>query len=305
MVEADSLVKRFGEVIAVDNLSFHIEKNEVLGFLGPNGAGKTTTMRMLTGYFTPTSGEVRINGVDMVENPREAKRFIGYLPEHPPLYPDMTVKEYLRFVAELHGVKKIRERLDYVQKVCSLSPVWNRLISQISKGFCQRVGLAKAIVHNPSVIVLDEPTIGLDPEQIIETRNLIKSLGEEHSVILSTHILSEANMTCDRVMIINRGKLVGEGTPERLSEELQSKRNIALIVGREIDKSLFSGIPVEIQKQEKLDDRFRLELSFPAEDDLCPELARRITEAGISLYQMQEKKPTLEEIFLSLVKEVL
>ena len=305
MVEAVSLVKRFGEVTAVDNLSFRVEKNEVLGFLGPNGAGKTTTMRMLTGYFTPTSGEVYINGISMVENPREAKRFIGYLPEHPTLYPDMRVEEYLRFVAELHGVKRMKERLDYVREVCSLSPVWNRLISQISKGFWQRVGLAMAIVHNPSVIILDEPTIGLDPEQIIETRNLIKTRGKEHSVILSTHILSEANMTCDRVMIINKGRLVGEGTPERLSENLRKKRNISLVVGSEVAKTLFSGIPVEIQKQEKLDDKFRLELSFPAEEDLCPELVRRITEAGISLYQMQEKKPTLEEIFLSLVKEAL
>lgn len=218
MIEVKDLVKRYGNHTAVDHLSFHVEKGKIYGFLGPNGAGKSTTMNMLTGYLAATEGQILINGHDISEEPMEAKRCIGYLPELPPLYQDMTPLEYLRFVAELKGVsrKDRDEMLEHIMEETRIMDVKDRLIRHLSKGYRQRVGLAQALVGDPEILILDEPMVGLDPKQIIEIRELIRSLGEKHTVILSSHILSEIASVCDQVMIISHGKLVASDTPENL-----------------------------------------------------------------------------------------
>lgn len=220
MIKVKNLTKRFGDLVAISDLSFNLDKGEILGFLGPNGAGKTTTMRILTCYIPPTSGEVSIAGFDTFKNPMEVKKRIGYLPEHPPLYYDMTVKSYLKFVSKIRGIpaKERKRQLDWVIDKCSLQDVINRLIGNISKGFKQRVGLAQAIIHNPEILILDEPTIGLDPRQISEIRELIKSLAGEHSIILSTHILPEVTMICNRALIMNRGKLIAQESLKTLTD---------------------------------------------------------------------------------------
>src|SRR5262245_4339985 len=223
MIEVENLTKRYGRTTAVDHVSFRVQKGEILGFLGPNGAGKTTTMRVLTCYLPPTEGAARVAGYDVFEQPLEVKRRVGYLPEAPPLYPDMEVLEYLDFCAKLKGVPKAsrRARIDDAIEKTRLGEVRRKQTGRLSKGYRQRVGLAQAILHNPDVLILDEPTAGLDPKQIIETRELIKGLGGEHTVVLSTHILPEVSMTCGRVVIINRGKVVAEDTPENLTQRLR------------------------------------------------------------------------------------
>src|SRR5271157_6471890 len=210
MIEVENLSKRYGPTLAVSGVSFSVQKGEVLGFLGPNGAGKTTTMRVITGFFPPTEGKVRVAGYDVVDEPLEAKRRTGYLPESPPVYPDMTVAEYLAFVGRIKGVsgRELKSRMADVSEKCAVTDVQNRQIGKLSKGYRQRVGLAQALIHNPEVLVLDEPTAGLDPKQIIETRQLIKGLAGQHTVILSTHILPEVSKTCQRVVVINAGKIV-------------------------------------------------------------------------------------------------
>ncbi len=220
MIEVRDLVKRYGDHVAVDGISFSVGKGEILGFLGPNGAGKTTTMRVLTCYQPPTSGTVEVCGFDVEKDPDEIKKRIGYLPEVPPLYNEMTPESYLAFVARLKGVpsKEVKERVDWACSRCGLDDVRKRLIQNLSKGYKQRVGLAQAIIHKPEVLILDEPTIGLDPKQIREIRELIKELGKEHTIILSTHILPEVTMTCDKVVIINRGKIAAQGSLEELTK---------------------------------------------------------------------------------------
>lgn len=219
MIEAQNLIKRYGQIKAVDDISFKIEKGEIVGFLGPNGAGKTTTMRMLTGFIPATGGQALIGGFDVAKDPIEVKKRLGYLPEQPPLYPDMTVISYLRFISKIKGMDKAvrSDRIDWAIGKCGLIEVSKRLIGNLSKGFKQRVGLAQAIVHNPEVLILDEPTIGLDPRQIREIRELIKELAGEHTVILSTHILPEVTMTCEKAIIINRGRIVAQGSIESLT----------------------------------------------------------------------------------------
>ncbi len=223
MIEVENLTKRYGPTVAVSDLSFTVQKGEILGFLGPNGAGKTTTMRVITGFLPPTQGKVLVAGYDVVEDPLEAKRRTGYLPETPPVYPDMTVDEYLAFVARIKGVshRDIKARLAEVDEKCAITDVRRRQIGKLSKGYRQRVGLAQALIHNPDVLVLDEPTAGLDPKQIIETRELIKRLAGQHTVILSTHILPEVSKTCQRVVVINAGQIVAVGTPDELMRRLQ------------------------------------------------------------------------------------
>src|SRR5882757_10974860 len=228
MIEVQHLTKRYGRVTAVDDLTFKVERGEILGFLGPNGAGKTTTMRILTGYMPATEGKALVAGFDVFDQPIEAKRRTGYLPETPPLYPDMTVKEYLDFVAKIKGVPAAgrRERIRQVMERTRIADMANRLCSKLSKGYKQRVGLAQAIIHNPDVLILDEPTAGLDPKQIIETRELIKGLAGDHTIILSTHILPEVSQTCQRVVIINKGHVVAIDTPDNLTARLRGSETL-------------------------------------------------------------------------------
>ena len=238
MIEIDHLVKRYGDIKAVDDISFTVHDGEILGFLGPIGAGKSTTMNILTGYISATSGSVKINGYDILEQPAEAKACIGYLPEQPPLYTDMTVMEYLHFVADLNGVDKKEQpaHLAEILRMVRITDVAHRLIGNLSKGYRQRVGIAQALIGHPDVLILDEPTVGLDPKQIIEIRNTIRELGKKHTVILSSHILSEVSETCDRVVIINRGKIVAEGGLDQLTRQA-SQRNFRLLVkgpGKEV-----------------------------------------------------------------------
>lgn len=223
MIEVKDLVKRYSKNTAVDHLNFHVQKGQIYGFLGPNGAGKSTTMNMMTGYLAPTEGQILINGYDVAEEPMEARKCIGYLPEIPPLYPDMTVLEYLRFAAELKQVPK-NERSTEIERVMDetrIKDMENRLIRHLSKGYKQRVGLAQALLGDPEVLILDEPMVGLDPKQIIEIRELIRGLGKKHTVILSSHILSEISSICDHVLIISNGKLVASGTPENLGSYMK------------------------------------------------------------------------------------
>ena len=228
MIEVENLTKKYGSHVAVDNLSFRVERGMIYGFLGPNGAGKSTTMNMMTGYIAATSGTVKINGYDILKNPEQAKKSIGYLPELPPVYPDMTVYEYLRFVAELKKVKKNERQvqIEDVMKQTQIEDVKGRLIKNLSKGYKQRVGLAQAIIGYPEVIILDEPTVGLDPKQIIEIRELIRELAKKHTIILSSHILSEVSAVCDHIMIISKGKLVASDTPEGLMTLLKGGRQM-------------------------------------------------------------------------------
>src|SRR5262245_14528986 len=230
MIEVQDLRKTFGERVALDGISFRVEKGEILGFLGPNGAGKTTTMRILTGFMPPTSGKAVVAGFDVMLHPREVKRRIGYLPEHPPLYKEMTVQSYLAFVARIKGVggKQIRSSVSSTLERCGLLEVAGRLIQNLSKGFQQRVGLAQAIVHSPEVMILDEPTVGLDPRQILKIRNLIRSFHGERTVILSTHIIPEVEKLCDRVAIINEGKIVAIDSRPNLSARLQTTERISV-----------------------------------------------------------------------------
>jgi len=220
MIEIKSLTKKFGQSLVLDNLSFSVAKGEILGFLGPNGAGKTTTMKIITSFWSPTAGSVLIDGLDTAGNSLATRRKIGYLPETVPLYEDMRVFEYLKFVAQIRGLEKtkIKARLKEVVATCGLTKVLRRPIDELSKGFRQRVGLAQAIMHEPDILILDEPTTGLDPNQIVEIRDLIKNIGREKTVIFSTHILSEVSATCDRVIIINRGRIVGQGSPSELEK---------------------------------------------------------------------------------------
>src|SRR5213595_2773192 len=232
MIKVEGLTKRYARTLAVDNISFEVEKGQIVGFLGPNGAGKTTTMRVLTCFLPPTSGSASVAGFDVLEQPLEVKKRIGYLPETPPLYPEMEVSEYLTFVGRLKGLSgaDIGRRVDEVSERCVLGDVKTKLIGKLSKGYRQRVGLAQAIIHNPEVLILDEPTAGLDPKQIIETRKLIKELAGDHTIILSTHILPEVSQTCQRVVIINKGRVVAIDTPDNLTARLRGSETMYLQV---------------------------------------------------------------------------
>src|SRR6202043_904620 len=232
MITVTELTKRYARNTAVDHISFEVGKGQIVGFLGPNGAGKTTTMRMLTGFLSPTSGSATVAGYDVLEQPLEVKRRIGYLPETPPLYPEMETGEYLTFVGRLKGLSgtELRKRVDYVCDRCAVADVKNKLLGKLSKGYRQRVGLAQAIIHNPDVLILDEPTAGLDPKQINETRDLIKNLGGDHTIILSTHILPEVEQTCEQVLIINKGKLVATDSVHNLQNRARGAESLLLEV---------------------------------------------------------------------------
>ena len=306
MIEVENLTKRYGRHTAVDGVSFRVEKGEILGFLGPNGAGKTTTMRILTCYLPPTDGTARVAGYDVFQAPLEVKRRVGYIPETPPLYPDMTVLDFLGFCAKIKGVgkKERRAKIDDVIGKTRVGDVRDTLIGKLSKGYRQRVGLAQAILNNPDVLILDEPTAGLDPKQIIETRELIKGLGGEHTIVLSTHILPEVEMTCGRVVIINKGRVVAEDTPENLTRRLRGAGALRLEV-RGDEASVVEALrtlPGVLQVKAKAhhDGLLTLEVEAEAGRDVRADLARAIVTKGFALLALQQVGMSLEEIFLHL-----
>ena len=308
MIEVQHLSKRYGPVTAVDNVSFRAESGEILGFLGPNGAGKTTTMRIITGYMPATEGTATVAGFDVFEQPLEAKRRTGYLPETPPLYPDMTVREYLTFVAKIKGVRKdIRGRVDAVMKRTWVADMAGRHCSKLSKGYKQRVGLAQALIHNPDVLVLDEPTAGLDPKQIIETRQLIRALAGNHTIVLSTHILPEVAQTCQKVVIINKGKIVAIDTPDALTERLRGAITMYLQAQGPVDdiqRALqnIRGV-VRVNVAEKRDDIGVFEIDSEKGADVRRDLSAAIVRGGWGLLELRPVRVSLEEIFLSLTTE--
>lgn len=306
MIEVKNLSKRYGNKLAVDNISFSASESEILGFLGPNGAGKSTTMNILTGYLSSSGGQALINGVDILEDPVTAKKDIGYLPELPPLYLDMTVNEYLNFV---YGLKKCRlPKKSHLAEICSLvriTDVQNRVIRNLSKGYRQRVGLAQALVGNPKVLILDEPTVGLDPKQIIEIRTLIKKLGKNHTVILSSHILSEVQAVCDRVVVIDKGKLVANDTADNLSRSLSADHKLTVQIegpAKEV-KALLEAIPemVEVHVNRNVDKTVtEYELNAKEGADIRREVFKRMSARNYAILLMRSSELTLEEIFLKL-----
>jgi ABC-2 type transport system ATP-binding protein len=303
MIEVEGLTKDYGPRRAVEDLTFHAEKGEILGFLGPNGAGKTTTMRILCGYMPPTSGQARIAGYDVVDQSLEVRRRVGYLPETVPLYPDMTVFEYLKFMADLRGLRDAEERVDGVLETVHMEDRAEGYIANLSKGMRQRIGLAQALLHEPEVLILDEPTIGLDPAQIRDVRNLIQKIGQERTVLLSTHILSEAQQICNRVLIINKGRIVAEDSPEQLQARLAGAQRVALRVGGDADglEGLVAGVPGVTQVFSSANGGLEFE-SAPGLD-ARPEVARALVGAGFDLLELRPIGLSLEEIFLELTRE--
>ena len=306
MIEVEGLTKRYGRHTAVDNVSFRVQKGEILGFLGPNGAGKTTTMRILACYLPPTEGRASVAGHDVFDAPLEVKRHVGYLPETPPLYPDMDVTTYLDFVAKIKGVaaKERKARLDDAVAKVRLGDVRFKQIGRWSKGYRQRVGLAQAILHNPDVLILDEPTSGLDPKQIIETRELIKGLGGDHTIILSTHILPEVEMTCGRVVIISKGKVVAEDTPGNLTRRLQGAGALRLEVAGHaaaVEEAVraVSGV-LAIHGRPAAEGVAILDVEAAAGQDIRAELAKAVVQKGFGLLGLSQVGMSLEEIFLHL-----
>ena len=309
MIEVQHLTKRYGPVTAVDDVSFTVERGEILGFLGPNGAGKTTTMRILTGYMPPTGGKAIVGGYDVQEQPIEAKRRTGYLPETPPLYPDMTVRDYLDFCARIKGVARGERsaRVTNSMERTRIADVGHRHCGKLSKGYRQRVGLAQALLHNPDVLILDEPTAGLDPKQIIETRQLIKQLGGDHTVILSTHILPEVSQTCGRVVIINRGRVVAIDSPDNLTSRLRGSEAMFLQVdaGGADAQEVLAAVPgvTQVRLAETRGAITALEIESGQGRDVRRDLAAAIVNRGWGLLELRPMRMSLEEIFLHLTTE--
>ena len=310
MIEVQHLTKRYGPFTAVDDVSFRVEKGEILGFLGPNGAGKTTTMRVLTGYMPATDGKAVVAGYDVFDQPLEAKRRTGYLPETPPLYPDMTVREYLTFVAKLKLGKTAKaerqQRVETVMRKTHVDDVANRHCSKLSKGYRQRVGLAQALIHDPEVLILDEPTAGLDPKQIIETRDLIRGLAGDHTIVLSTHILPEVAQTCQRVVIINKGRVVAVDTPDNLTHQLKGAASLYVQVEGEGNAAEVLGEVAGVQKVSVADRLGALtgyEIESEPNHDVRRDVARAIVDRGWGLLELRPMRMSLEEIFLQLTTE--
>jgi len=310
VIEVQHLTKRYGPTTAVDDVSFTVEKGEVLGFLGPNGAGKTTTMRVLTGFMPPTEGKAIVAGYDIFEQPIEAKRRTGYLPETPPLYPEMTVRDYLTFVAKIKGVPK-RSRTGRVGELMErtrVADVANRHCGKLSKGYRQRVGLAQALLHNPEVLILDEPTAGLDPKQIIETRQLIKELGGDHTIILSTHILPEVSQTCQRVVIINKGRVVAVDTPDNLTSRLRGSETMLVQVDApptdDVKRTLeiVPGV-TQVAAADSRGTVISYEVNSEAGRDVRRQLAAVVVSNGWGLLELRPLRMSLEEVFLHLTTE--
>jgi ABC-2 type transport system ATP-binding protein len=309
LIEVQHLTKRYGPVTAVNDVSFTVERGEILGFLGPNGAGKTTTMRVLTGYMPPSEGKAIVAGYDVLEQPIEAKRRTGYLPETPPLYPDMTVLEYLTFVAKIKGVprKESKSRIGEMMQKTRIDDVAHRHCGKLSKGYRQRVGLAQAMLHNPDVLILDEPTAGLDPKQIIETRQLIRGLGGDHTIILSTHILPEVSQTCQRVVIINKGKVVAVDTPDNLTSRLRGSETMYLQVDAQgADAAAVLQRVAGVKRVAVADTKQQIvgfEIDTETGHDVRRELAAAVVGRGWGLLEMRPMRMSLEEIFLHVTTE--
>ncbi|HYT68887.1 MAG TPA: ABC transporter ATP-binding protein [Vicinamibacterales bacterium] len=309
MIEVQHLTKRYGRVTAVDDVSFRVEPGEILGFLGPNGAGKTTTMRILTGYMPASEGRATVAGYDVFTHPIEAKRRTGYLPETPPLYPDMTIREYLDFVARIKRVPAAERnsRVDAVMERTRVTDMAARHCGKLSKGYRQRVGLAQAIIHNPEVLILDEPTAGLDPKQIIETRELIRSLAGDHTIVISTHILPEVAQTCQRVVIINKGRVVAVDTPDNLTARLRGAETMYVQVdaaGADVVTAL-SGIPgvVRVAAADMRTGSGAFEVESERGRDVRRELSREIVTRGWGLLELRPMRLSLEEVFLQVTTE--
>jgi len=309
VIEVQHLTKRYGPVTAVEDITFRVERGEIFGFLGPNGAGKTTTMRVLTGYMPATEGKAIVAGFDVFDQPLEAKRRTGYLPETPPLYPDMTVGEYLSFVAKIKGVASAgrKERIRAVMERTRVADMVDRQCGKLSKGYKQRVGLAQALIHNPDVLILDEPTAGLDPKQINETRELIKELAGDHTIILSTHILPEVSQTCQRVGIINKGKIVAVDTPENLTTRLRGNETMYIKVdasgaNAEAALSRIAGV-TRVSEADRRDSIVGYEVEGEQGRDVRRDLARAVVTSGWGLLELRPMRLSLEEVFLSLTTE--
>ena len=314
MITVKGLTKRYAHTVAVDQVSFEVPQGQIVGFLGPNGAGKTTTMRMLTCFLTPSGGTATVAGFDILEQPLEVKKRIGYLPETPPIYPEMRIGEYLAFVGQLKGLAgtELRTRVDYACDRCAIADVRNKLIGKLSKGYRQRVGLAQAIIHNPDVLILDEPTAGLDPKQINETRDLIKSLAGDHTIILSTHILSEVSQTCERVIIINKGKIVATDSVSNLQNRARSGESVLVEVAvrdGSLDPAMvqrrLEQVPGVTRVVSKADGQKHtiFEVEGSKERSLRGDLARAVVESGWDLNELRAAAMSLEEIFLQLTEE--
>ena len=309
MIEVQNLTKRYGTVTAVEDVSFRVEAGEILGFLGPNGAGKTTTMRIITGYMPATRGKVIVAGYDVFQKPIDAKRRTGYLPETPPLYPDMTVREYLNFVARIKGVqrKEILSRVAESMKKTRILDMANRHCGKLSKGYRQRVGLAQALIHNPDVLILDEPTAGLDPKQINETRQLIRELGGSHTIVLSTHILPEVSQTCQRIVIINKGRVVAVDTPENLTARLSGSETMFVQVAGPADdvQVALNGVPgvTRVTASAPRAGLADVEIDSERGRDIRADLAATIVGRGWGLLELRPMRLSLEDVFISLTTE--
>lgn len=308
LIQVKNVTKKYGNVTAVDNISFTVKDGEVVGFLGPNGAGKSTTMNMITGFIEPTEGSIEINGYDISKKAKKAKKQLGYMPENVPLYMDLTVKEFVSYMAEIKLVEraKRKEEVETVIKETGLKEVENKLIRNLSRGYKQRVSMAGALVGNPDVLILDEPTVGLDPKQIIEIRNLIKSLGKKHTVILSSHILSEISQICERVIILNKGKIVAIDTPKNL-EEKTKEQNILYVTVEDKEESMpfiKNKIP-DIQEIEMIKDNEdgtkQYKVISSAEKDIRKLLFEKLPKEGITIFELKKAETTLEDAFIKLV----
>jgi ABC-2 type transport system ATP-binding protein len=310
MIQVEGLTKRYARHVAVDNISFAVDKGDIVGFLGPNGAGKTTTMRVLTCFMPPTAGKATVAGYDVFEKPMEVKKRIGYLPETPPVYPEMEVGDYLEFVGRLKGIpaSDLKRRVNEVAERCAVADVQKKLIGKLSKGYRQRVGLAQAIIHNPDVLILDEPTSGLDPKQIIETRELIKNLAGEHTIILSTHILSEVEAVCQKVIIISKGKVVATDSVDHLTHRVRGTDAVAV----QLETDGVAGQGDVLQRLEQVpgvskvlfrnatDHKLTFEVESLPGRSARPDVARAVVNSGWSLLEMRSLNYSLEEVFLQL-----
>ncbi len=309
MIEVKNVTKKYGSFVAVDNISFDIKEGEIVGFLGPNGAGKSTTMNMITGFIEPTEGTILVNGYDIQKKARKAKKEIGYMPEGVPLYNDLTVKEFISYMADLKLVKRKEKKqvIENVMEDTNLIDVQNKLIKNLSRGYKQRVSMAGALVGNPKVLILDEPTVGLDPKQITEIRNLIKSLGKKHTVILSSHILSEVSQICEKVIIINSGKIVAIDTPENL-ENNTKKENIITVTVEDLENKIEEAIkPIEGIEEMKLqkdneDGTKQYSIKTKADIDIRKNIFENFAKEGITIFELKKSEATLEDAFMNLVK---
>lgn len=305
MIEVIDVTKKYGKRTVLSKLNFKVNKGEILGFLGPNGAGKSTTMNIITGYISASKGCVKVDGIDILEHPGKVKKKIGYLPEMPPLYADMTVQEYMRFVCRIKKVCKSEEQ-NHIEKIMNLVKIDNvkgRLIRNLSKGYRQRVGIAEALVGNPEILILDEPTVGLDPKQIIEIRNLIKNLGKQHTIMLSSHILSEVSAVCDRILIINKGQIVASGTPDELSKVFSCSNKILVRVKGDkecIAKALSEIENIESTKDEGVFEKGTVDILIEAKKDIDirEQIFSTFSKNGCPILTMKNENPTLEEIFM-------